>query len=162
MVTQMTFELPEFDRKSTRAAVDAALEKYRIYKSTLFEEREVKTTAEWSATPRSNTGVTSDQTGNIAAYNVDEPAARRAYCKRIEEAVKLLPRRERILITERYLNTDCDFDYVVYNNAFERPISEATYYHLKWKAFYKLALNLNIQVIKEVSGLKSTSRKEKS
>ncbi|OKP97733.1 ArpU family phage packaging/lysis transcriptional regulator [Paenibacillus sp. P46E] len=157
----MSFELPEFDRKATRSAVDAALEKYRVYKSTVFEEKEVKTTAELSATPRSNTGITSDQTGNIATYNVDEPAARRAYCRRIEEAVRLLPKRERILITERYLNTDCDFDYIVYNNAFERPISEATYYQLKWKAFYKLALNLNIQVVNEETGLRGNKRKRK-
>lgn len=159
-MTQMSFELPEFDRKATRSAVDAALEKYRVYKSTVFEEKEAQTTAQLSASPRSDTGVTSDQTGNIAAYNVDEPVARRAYCRRIEEAVRLLPKRERILITERYLNTDCDFDYVVYNNAFERPISEATYYHLKWKAFYKLALNLNIQVIKDQKGPRGNKRKQ--
>ncbi|WP_277472036.1 MULTISPECIES: ArpU family phage packaging/lysis transcriptional regulator [unclassified Paenibacillus] len=158
----MSFELPEFDRKATRAAVEAALEKYRIYKSTLFESREAKTTTEWSATPRSDTGVTSDQTGNIAAYNVDEPAARRAYCKRIEDAVNALPKRERILITERYLNTDCDFDYLVYNNAFDQPIGETTYYTLKWKAFYKMALNLNIQVLKKEKGPKRTAGKAKS
>lgn len=160
-MTQVSFELPEFDRKATRAAVDAALEKYRIYKSTLFEEQEAKTTAEWSAPPRGNTGVTSDQTGNIATYNVDEPAARRAYCERIERAVSKLPKRERILITERYLNTDCYFDYVVYNNAFDQPIGETTYYQLKWKAFYKIALNLNIQVVKEEKGQKNTKGKNK-
>lgn len=146
---QMAFELPELDRKKTRAAVEAALEKYRIFKSIAFEEREAQTTAAWSDTPKGFTGMTSDQTSNIASHNVDVPAARRAFCERIERAVSKLPRRERLLISERYLNTYCDFDYVVYNQVFDPPISETTYYTLKWKAFYKLALNLNIQVVRE-------------
>lgn len=50
---------------------------------------------------------------------------------------------------ERYLNIDCDYDYVVYNQVIDPPISETTYYQRKWKAFYKLALSLNIQVVKE-------------
>ncbi|OMC99174.1 ArpU family phage packaging/lysis transcriptional regulator [Paenibacillus sp. FSL R5-0636] len=145
----MSFELPELDRRRTQTAVEAALEKYRIFKSTIFEDREAKTTAAWSDSPKGFTGTVSDQTANIAIYNADEPAARRAYCERIERVVSRLPRRERLLISERYLNTDCDFDYVVYNDAFDPPIGETTYYKLKWKAFYKIALALNIQVIKD-------------
>lgn len=150
-MTQMSFELPELDRKKTQAAVEAALEKYRIFKSITFEEREASVTASPTERFHGPTNVTSDQTATIAIYNIDTPAARRAYCERIERAVKQLPKRERILITERYLNTDCDFDYDVYNNAFDQPMGETTYYRYKWKAFYKLALNLNIQVVKEAS-----------
>lgn len=145
----MSFELPELDRKKTQAAVEAALEKYRICKSTTFEEREAGTTAGYEERIGGNANTISDQTANIAIYNVDAPAARRAYCERIERAVQKLPRRERFLITERYLNCDCDYDYVVYSQVFDPPISEFTYYKLKWKAFYKIALNLNIQVVKE-------------
>lgn len=146
---QMKFELPELDRKKTREAVEAALEKYRIYKSIAFEEREAQVTAAWSDIPKGFTGTTSDQTASIATHNVDIPAARRAYCERIERAVSRLPRRERELITARYLDIDCDYDYVVYNQVIDPPISEATYYQRKWKAFYKLAFSLNIQVVKE-------------
>ncbi|MGM1050261.1 MAG: ArpU family phage packaging/lysis transcriptional regulator [Bacillota bacterium] len=141
--------MPELDRKKTRAAVEAALEKYRIFKSIAFDEREAQTTAAWSDSPKGYTGTTSDQTANVVTFNVDVPASRRAYCERIERVVKRPPKRERLLISERYLNTDCDFDYVVYNHIFDPPISETTYYTLKWKAFYKIALNLNIQVVKE-------------
>ncbi|WP_339271509.1 ArpU family phage packaging/lysis transcriptional regulator [Paenibacillus sp. FSL K6-1330] len=146
---QMAFELPELDRKKTREAVEAALEKYRLFKSIAFEEREAQVTAAWSDMPKGFTGTTSDQTASIATHNVDVPAARRAYCERIERAVGRLPRRERQLISERYLNIDCDYDYVVYNQVIDPPISETTYYQRKWKAFYKLALSLNIQVVKE-------------
>lgn len=146
-MTQMSFELPELDRKKTQAAVEASLEKYRIFKAITFEEREAKTIAAWSDIPKGFTGVSSNQTADIAVYNIDTLAARQANCERIERAVKQLPKRERILITERYLNTDCNFDYDVYNNAFDRPMGESTYYKYKWKAFYKLALNLNIQVV---------------
>ncbi|GIO33677.1 ArpU family transcriptional regulator [Paenibacillus albilobatus] len=161
-MTQLSFELPELDRKKTQAAVEAALEKYRIYKSITFEEKEASVTASPTERFHGPTNVTSDQTAAIAIYNVDTPAARRAYCERIERAVNQLPKRERILITERYLNTDCDFDYQVYNNAFDRPISESSYYKYKWKAFYKLALNLNIQVVKEQRGEKGTGKHPKS
>ncbi|OMD26137.1 transcriptional regulator [Paenibacillus odorifer] len=148
-MTQITFELPELDRKLTQAAVEAALEKYRIYKAITFEDREANITASYEDRPSGPTNVTSDQTANIAIYNVDTPADRKAYCERIERAVTKLPRRERLLISERYLNTDCDFDYVVFNQIFDPPIGETTYYKLKWKAFYKIALALNIQVIKD-------------
>ncbi|MGG0171363.1 ArpU family phage packaging/lysis transcriptional regulator [Paenibacillus dokdonensis] len=80
----------------------------------------------------------------------------------MERAVKQLPKRERILIMERYLNTDCDFDYDVYNNAFDQPMGETTYYRYKWKAFYKFALNLNIQVVKEpLKTIKGTGDKSR-
>ncbi|MGG0171364.1 hypothetical protein ABEY25_14780 [Paenibacillus dokdonensis] len=70
-MTQMSFELPELDRKKTQTAVEAALEKYRIFKAITFEEREAGVTA--SATERFHgpTNVTSDQTADIAIYNVD-------------------------------------------------------------------------------------------
>ncbi|KGE18444.1 ArpU family phage packaging/lysis transcriptional regulator [Paenibacillus wynnii] len=151
----MSFELPELDRKLTQAAVEAALEKYRLYKTITSDEREAQTTAAWSDSPKGDTGTTSDQTSNIAIHNVDSQEYRRRYCERIEKAVKRLPMKERILITERYLNIDCDFDYVVYNHVLDPPIGETTYYKRKWKAFYKIALTLNIQVVKEERGVES-------
>jgi hypothetical protein len=40
--------------------VEAAFEKYRIFKYLTFEEREAKTTANYDTQPRSQTNVTSD------------------------------------------------------------------------------------------------------
>lgn len=150
MQMQLGFELPELDRKKTQAAVEAALDKYRIFKMVTFEEREAGTTAGYSERFHGPTNVTSDQTAQIAIYNVDTPAMRLAYCEKIERAVARLAQREKLLITERYMKEDYVFDYVVFNQIFDPPISESKYYKLKWRAFYKLALILNIQVVKEL------------
>ncbi|AQT83696.1 phage transcriptional regulator, ArpU family [Paenibacillus larvae subsp. larvae] len=86
---------------------------------------------------------------NVAIYNIDVPAARLAHIQRIDRAVSRLHPKERLLIQERYLKHDYVYDYVVYNQVFNPPISEKSYYRIRWKAFYKLALFLNIAVEKE-------------
>lgn len=148
----MSFELPELDRKKTKQAVEDALEKYRIFKYVAFKEREANITAVYSDMPRGNTNVTSDQTAEIAVFNVDTQAARKSYCERIERAVRLLPRMERFLIEERYLSDDAEYltDYNVYSFKFQPPISERTYSKIRWKAFYKFALAMDIAVEKDV------------
>ncbi|MCY9765030.1 transcriptional regulator [Paenibacillus alvei] len=148
---QLSFELPELDRKKTQTAVEDALEKYRIFKYVSFEEREASITASYSDMPRSNTNVTSDQTADIAIYNTDMQEARKTYCDRIERAVRRLPRMERFLIEERYMSDDAEYitDYNVYCFKFQPPIGKDTYAKIRWKAFYKLALSLNIQVVQE-------------
>ncbi|MEJ9151032.1 ArpU family phage packaging/lysis transcriptional regulator [Bacillus smithii] len=147
----MSFELPELDRKATQAAVEAALEKYRLFKYLTFEEREASITS--SSEPRYHgpTNQTSDQTASIAIHNVDEQERRKQYCERIERAVKRLPKMERFLIEERYMSVDSDYitDYQVYCFKFKPPISHVTYGKIRWKAFYRLALNLNIAVVKQ-------------
>ncbi|MFM1655567.1 ArpU family phage packaging/lysis transcriptional regulator [Brevibacillus sp. B_LB10_24] len=146
---QMTF-LPELDRKKTQKAVEAALEKYRLYKYLTFEEREASVTASYEHRDGGRSNQTSDQTAGIAVHNVDEQTARRAYCERVERAVNRLPRMERFLIQERYMGADSEYitDYSIYCHRFNPPISEFTYYKIKWKAFYKIALALDIQVVK--------------
>lgn len=147
----MDFELPELDRKATQKEVEAALEKYRIFKYVYFEDREANTTATYDEVGGGHANTISDQTGNIAVHNVDEKENRRRYCNRIEKAVKRLPKMERFLIEERYMSEDAEYitDYKVYCFVFQPPISSRTYDKIRWKAFYKLALNLNIAVVKE-------------
>ncbi|CRF29094.1 Uncharacterised protein [Mycobacterium tuberculosis] len=57
---------------------------------------------------------------------------------------------ERFLIEERYMCSDADYltDYNVYQHKFQPPISENTYAKIRWRAFYKLALSLNIAIVK--------------
>ncbi|MEO2212173.1 ArpU family phage packaging/lysis transcriptional regulator [Paenibacillus amylolyticus] len=140
--------LPEIDRKLTQAAVEAALEKYRIYKHITFEEREASTTASYAERFHGPTNQTSDQTANIAIHNVDTPAMMIAYCNRIERVVRRLPKKERFLMEERYLTDEHDYitDQRVYQIEFDPPITWPTYKKIRWKAFYKLALDLNIIV----------------
>jgi ArpU family phage transcriptional regulator len=146
----MSFELPELDRKATQAKVEEHLEKYRLFKYLTFEEREASITS--SSTPRfhGSTNQTSDQTASIALYNVDEQEKRKQFCERTERAVKRLPKMERFLIEERYMSEDAEYltDYNVYCFKFQPPISERTYVKIRWKAFYKVALNLNIAITK--------------
>jgi ArpU family phage transcriptional regulator len=142
--------LPELDRKATQKAVEAALGRYRLYKYLTFDEREASITASYELREGGRSNKTSDQTAEIAAYNVDEQAKRRAYCERIERAVRKLPRMERFLIEERYMCADAEYltDYNVYTQKFQPPISENTYAKIRWRAFYKIALSLNIAVVK--------------
>lgn len=149
-MVQQSF-LPEIDRVQTQANVEAALGKYRIYKYLVFEEREASSTAAYDDSPRSSpTNVTSDQTAKIAIYNVDTNAYRKDYCDRVERAVKRMPAQERLLIEERYMTNEHDYitDQNVYNHKFSPAISAGTYAKIRWKAFYKLALNMNLIVEK--------------
>lgn len=145
----MSFELPELDRKATQTAVEAALERYRLFKYLTFEEREASVTASPEVRYHGPTNQTSDQTGSISIYNADQLQYRKNYCERVERAVKRLPKLECFLIEERYMTEDADYltDFKIYCYTFQPPISERTYAKIRWKAFYKLALNLNIAVL---------------
>ena len=146
----MDFELPQLDRKATKSKVEEHLEKYRIFKYLTYEEREASITA--SSTPRYHgpTNQTGDQTAAIAIQNADEQERRRQFCLRTERAVHRLPPMERFLIEQRYMSDDSDYltDLAVYCHRFKPPISSLTYDKIRWKAFYRLALNLNIAVVK--------------
>ncbi|GIP29659.1 ArpU family transcriptional regulator [Paenibacillus sp. J23TS9] len=134
--------LPELDRRKTQTAVEALLEKYRIYKTITFEAREASMTASYTERFHGPTNVTSDQTAQIAVHNVDVPATRRAYCEMIESIVERLSEREQLVIRERYLKQDDVFDYKVYNYILDPPVSKDTYTKVRTKAFYKMALAL--------------------
>lgn len=146
----MDFELPELDRKSTKRKVEEHLEKYRLFKYLTFEEREAAITASPEIRYHGPTNQTSDQTGAIAVFNADEQDRRKQFCLRTERAVKHLPPMERFLIETRYMAEDSEYitDQVVYSFKFQPPISWVLYDKIRWKAFYRLALNLNLAVIK--------------
>ncbi|WP_428909424.1 ArpU family phage packaging/lysis transcriptional regulator [Niallia sp. Krafla_26] len=146
----MDFELPELDRKETKRKLEAHLEKYRLFKYLTFEEREASTTASAEIRYHGPTNQTGDQTASAAIYNADEMERRKHFCERTERAVKHLPPMERFLIETRYMSENSDYitDYNVYCHEFKPPISAPTYDKIRWKAFYRLALNLNIAVTK--------------
>lgn len=144
----MSFELPELDRKATQRKVEEHLERYRLFKYLSFEEREVSTIASYEVSEGGRSNKISNHTADIAIHNTDEQEKRRRFCERTERAVQRLPKMERFLIEERYMIEDAEYmtDYKVYCFVFKPPISERTYAKIRWKAFYKLALNLNIAV----------------
>ena len=147
----MSFELPELDRKATQRAVESALEKYRLFKYLTYEEKEASITANYELNEGSKGNKINDQTAQTAIQNVHEQEKRKQYCERIERAVRRLPKMERFLIEERYMSEEAEYitDYQVYCFKFKPPISAMTYAKIRWKAFYRLALNLNIAVTKD-------------
>ncbi|WP_328032288.1 ArpU family phage packaging/lysis transcriptional regulator [Halalkalibacterium halodurans] len=149
----LSFDLPELDQKKTKEAVEAALEKYRLFKYLTFEEREASITTSPEERFHGPTNQTSDQTAQVAIYNADQQEYRRQYCERIERAVKRLPPLERFLIERRYMAEDAKYktDMQVYSFEFQPPMSHVRYAKIRWEAFYKLAFNLKIVVVKKRS-----------
>lgn len=152
MDEQISFdiEFPELDTKKTKAAIVAAFEKYHMCKYLTFEERESATTQSYIVREHGPTNVTSDQTSNIAIYNTDAQSARRAFVYKVERAVKKLPQKERFLIEKRYMVEDYRYitDQKVYNHVFQPPISQPVFKEIRWRAFYLLAVDLRIAVLK--------------
>ena len=134
------------DKKAIKKAIEEVFERYRIYKYLMFDNREARTTTSYEPRFHGNTNLTSDQTGEIASWNVDEHERRRRYCEWIEHLVSRLPSIERFLIQERYLCQDAQYitDINVYSYKFDPPISEGTYAKIRWRAFTKLAAMLGI------------------
>jgi len=146
----MSFNLPELDQKATQQKVEEELAKYRLYKYLTYEEREVSITASTDPRYHGPTNQTSDQTAAVAIHNADTQRMRKNFCERVERAVQRLPKMERFLIEERYMSPEAEYltDITVYCYKFKPPISHVTYGKIRWKAFYRLALNLNIAVTK--------------
>ena len=139
------FMLPEIDRAATKRAVEAALEKYRVYLLTLRLDEMPRVTQCYSLVPAPSNQFRSS-TESIAIRNVDYEREREEYIRRITSAVNRLSKWERAIIVRRYMSWEDVYDYEVYP---ELGMSERKYYRLKSRAFYKLAFALKIEVYRE-------------
>ncbi|MBS4171926.1 ArpU family phage packaging/lysis transcriptional regulator [Bacillus sp. FJAT-49736] len=147
MGRQLTFKLPEIDRKQTQENVEAAIETYRMYLLTVPEEILPKVTTSFSLIPPTYTNAFHSSTEDVAIARVDEERVRIEYIENFRKAVNRLSKKEREALILRYLGEEELFDYEVYN---QLGMSES-YYHNKFKPriFYKLALALRIEVYKK-------------
>ncbi|WP_211746363.1 ArpU family phage packaging/lysis transcriptional regulator [Paenibacillus sp. Marseille-Q4541] len=147
---QLSF-FKEVDQKKTQQAVVDALERYRFYKHMYFEERETSVTASYGERVGGSSNSITDQTAEIAIYNVDEKKYRHEFCENVERIVESMPRLERLLIKERYLTVEYEYitDLHVYTFVFDPPISEPTYSKIRWRAFMRLATKLQLVVKKD-------------
>ena len=136
----------KLDEKETWRRVEERLESARLYKRFGFIRREAKTTAAYSDMPRSNTGVTSDQTADISIYNVDREEELQKKHDQVMKAVGRLSRLQREIIQLRYLEDEEITDINVYT---ELAVSERSYYYAKSKAMYRLAFALALEVFEE-------------
>jgi ArpU family phage transcriptional regulator len=146
---QLSFKLPEIDREATKKAVEAALEKYQIYKLMEPLEYDTKITQDFSIIP-TNTNEFQSKTESLVVKKVDQEKYRNEYIKRINLAVSRLSKDERQVIRSRYLEGEDRFDYEVYN---QLGFSETKYYRVKARAFYKLAFILRLEVYKVIDGV---------
>jgi ArpU family phage transcriptional regulator len=150
LAKQLTFKLPEIDRKETQQKVEDALEMYRMYLLTVPEERLPKVTASYTLVPPSNSNQFSSSVEDAVIAKVDFEIQRDAYIERIRKAVNRLTAREREMVIRKYFGEEELYDYEVYN---ELGMGE-TFYNQKFKprVFYKLAFILRIEVYKNSAG----------
>lgn len=141
----ISFDLPEINRKETRDRVEAALEKYKIMLLMDPEELEPKITSTFHLA-KSSTNEKHSKTEDTAIKKINIEMDRENYIKKIIKAVNRLSFLERKIIIKRYLTDEDVYDYEVYN---ELGLSESKFYRIKSDAFYKLAFLLNIVVYKE-------------
>jgi ArpU family phage transcriptional regulator len=119
-----------------------------MYKLTEFDRKEATITQSYTAQESQRTNVTSDQTANVALYNVQEEERRKSVIRRVERAVETkLNFKQRQLIKERYLTAFGTYDRDVYYGIME--ISPMTYSKIREQAFLILAATLGIYVKKE-------------
>lgn len=143
---QLSFVLPEWDRKATQEAVEAAIEKYRLCLLVIPEERLPQVTAKYTLEIPSFSNQFHSSTEDIAIERIDEEQRRMKYVEFFRKAINRLSPREREALILRYLGDEELYDYEVYN---QLDMSES-HYHQKFKPriFYKLALALKLEVFK--------------
>ncbi len=146
---QLAFKLPDIDTAQTKQAVEAVLEKYRIYLLTVSEEKIPKVTATYSLAPPSFSNEFHSSTEEAAISMVDQQREREKFVEWVRKAINKLHIREREMIIKRYLEEEELYDYELYNNL---GMSESKYYRLKARAFYKLAFALKIEVYENKNG----------
>lgn len=142
---QLQFNLPEIDRDKTKAAVEKALETYRLFSLQVSLDRLPSITASYSLAPAAS-NLPSSSTEQAAIANIEYEQKRVKYINWIVSAVNRLSKIERTIIYERYLQENELFDYQIYRDL---NMSERNYYRIKSRLFYKLAFALKIEVYKE-------------
>lgn len=143
---QLSINIYPIDEEATKDAVEKYLRQAREYKVTEYIPEMPTVTPSYSDIPRSYTGQTTDQTGRIAAHNVDEIERRKRHIERAEKAVSRLGSKQQKIIRMRYLDDDYVSDSEV---AAELGYSDRHYRRIKSFAMYRLATTLGLVVLKE-------------
>ncbi|MGM7682643.1 ArpU family phage packaging/lysis transcriptional regulator [Cytobacillus sp. Hm23] len=149
MKKQLTFILPKIDAGATKSRVEETFEQYRIFLLTVPERFTPKVTQSFSFVSSSTTNEFRSSTEDAALANIDYEIEKQKYLTKVQRAVNRLSYQERAVIIKRYMSEDDMCDYEVYN---EVGMSERSYYRLKKRVFYKLALALRIEVYEEEEG----------
>ena len=143
MSNQLTFMLPELDREKTKEAVEAVLEKYKMFLLSFPDEKVPKITASYSLLPPALTNEFHSPIEDVVIDKVDKEKEREKYIEWVRKAINKLNFKEREMIVKRYLEDEEMYDYQLYN---QMGMSERKFYRFKARTFYKLAFALKIEV----------------
>jgi len=138
MADQLSFELPVIDRQSTKVAVEAIFEKYRLFLLTVPEDNMPKITQTFSLVPTfSNQFHSSTEESAVQIASLEQ--TKETFARKIQRCVNRLNLEERMVIINSCMGEDKVMDYEVYNAL---GMSERKYYRVKARAYYKLAFML--------------------
>jgi len=138
MAEQLSFELPIIDRQSTKTAIEAIFEKYRLFLLTLPEDYMPKVTQTFSLVPTfSNQFHSSTEDSAVEIASRDQK--KDPFIRKIQRCVNRLNLDERMVIIKSCMEEDKIMDYEVYRSL---GMSERKYYRVKARAYYKLAFML--------------------
>lgn len=143
---QITFNLPEIDRESTREKVEENLENYRMCLLTEPVDYEPNITSSMKDIPITPSNQFHSSTEQAAINRLEEERKRKGFMNWVEKCVNRLNRNEKDIIVNLYFKYEEPMNYIVYN---ELGFSEAKYYRIKSDAYYKLAFIMRLQVYKE-------------
>lgn len=143
---QLVLDIYSVNEDATKAGVEKFLFQAREYKITEYIPVEPSMTASYSDLPRSNTGLTIDQTGKLAINNVDETTRRKRHIERVELAINRLSLRQKKLIVLRYFEDDDVLDFDI---AADLGFSDRHYRRIKSEAIFRLASILGLLVFEE-------------
>ncbi|WP_139491520.1 ArpU family phage packaging/lysis transcriptional regulator [Brevibacillus dissolubilis] len=140
----MSSLLPQMDKIKTERKVREALDLARDFIRMGFHpDLETSTVVNYSATPRSVTNKFFSTTESTAVQNVDIEQRRREHVRGVLVAVERLGKKERDIIMMRWFDDDDRTDIETYT---ELCLAHATYYRIRSRAFYKLAVSLKLEV----------------
>lgn len=142
---QLAMNLPVIDMEETRKRVENELETVRIYRKIGFEPRENKVTPSYEVRYHGSTGAINKPAEDTAIWNVMKEQELKEKSDHIDWALNRLSRKEREIITRRYLDTEEDevFDMLLCG---ELGMSDRTYRRIKAAAFYQLSIKLRMAV----------------
>lgn len=139
-------DLKNIDGKATKEELDKLFRQYRTYKLTTPDDLLPTITPRYTLEMPSFGGLSNSKTETAAIKNVEYFKEVENFFERFNRAMYKLSMKERQIIIMSFLDEEPRYDYEIYN---EIGVSESTFYRIKLKALYKLALALNKVVYQE-------------
>lgn len=141
--------LQNIDGKATQAAVEKQLRQYRTYQLTTPEDFLPTITPKYTMEMPAFTGAVNSKVESAAIKSAENYREAMKFFERFNRAFYKLSKKERQLIVLAYLDEVPRYNYEV---ASELSVAERTYFRMKQKAMYTLALALRVVVYEADEG----------